>query len=212
MATRKTEGEGFTPFGKKPFQQWRVSRSGGKSMNFNQLAYVLNELGWQVEARAGGTSHHSVTHPLLPWLNVTLAHRRWYGPGEVMALSAQTGFTRADLERNLRVETRTLMFLERAMAAFPAKAEAIKKHYDPLRRKYLADKLIAREYEQARLSPEEKLRQIMGEPPKKPAKEVSLKDIIETTVPEEGVCGNCGNLGHVYETCPLPYIFIVGWE
>jgi hypothetical protein len=165
-------------------------------MKHAQLVHLVGELGW---VPAGGTKHLKYRNIWIPGYspNIAMPHKGGeHRPGHVAAYSDAFGFTRVDLERTLRKEVRIILFLERAIMAFPEHDVAIRKHYDTLKREYLADPSLLAEYERARAPVF--IETIMGTPP--------------IVLEEEEICANCGQSGHLYENCDLPYLYITGWS
>jgi len=199
-------------FAEKRFRRWGVSRRQARGMKHAELVAVIEELGWKPIQQVG--THIKYLNTWIPGYAPNLVHKpRGHNPGHVAGYSDAFGFTRLDLEGTFKKDVRILLFLERAIAAFPEHEEYIRKHYDSLRAKTLKDPHARREYDEARASIQ--IEHLLGPAPVKEKKEtgVKLEEILdEVAEPEGALCPNCGKVGHIYEMCPLPWIFVIGWS
>jgi len=121
----------------------RINTRQCPDLSYEEIEKIVTDLNWVYK------SHNS--HPVFynEWLGEThpIHNRSKLNKERVAHLSRQMGFTLMDIERRVKKEVRQLLFLERALEAFPEKRErlleAIQDHkdsilpYDYLREEYL---------------------------------------------------------------------------
>jgi len=115
----------------------RINTKQCPQLIYGALTIILGDLHWVYKEDNGHPIFHNAwigeTHPGIKKSNNRGV--RCIDKGEVSNLSRQFGFSMMDIERKIRREIRQLYFLERAVVAFPEKAnivEVLKDHRDSI--------------------------------------------------------------------------------